>query len=94
MPEHPVVSKDEWTQARKALLAKEKELTRLRDEVSRMRRTLPWVRVDKDYSFEGTSGAVSLAELFAGRNQLVVYHSMFDPATSRWSLCLARRSRS
>ncbi len=80
MPEHPVVSKDEWTRARKALLAKEKELTHIRDAVSKMRRALPWVRVDKAYTFEGPSGPLSLAELFDGKSQLVVYHFMFDPS--------------
>ncbi len=80
MAEHPIVSRDEWTRARTALLAKEKELTRARDEVSALRRALPWVRVATDYTFEGPSGRVSLAELFDGRSQLVVYHFMFDPS--------------
>src|SRR5512143_3670495 len=80
MPAHPVVSNDEWTQARKALLAREKELTRMRDEVSKLRRALPWVRVDKAYTFDSPSGAVSLADLFDGRSQLVVYHFMFEPS--------------
>ncbi len=79
MSKHPVASKVEWTEARKALLAKEKELTRLRDEVSRLRRALPWERVEQAYTFAGPSGPVSLAQLFAGKSQLVVYHFMFDP---------------
>ena len=76
---HKVVSRDEWIEARKLLLAKEKEFTRLRDELSRERRDLPWERVDKRYVFEGPEGKETLAELFAGRSQLVVYHFMFDP---------------
>ena len=65
--------------ARKELLAKEKEFTRLRDELSRQRRELPWELVEKEYVFEGPEGQQSLAELFDGRTQLVVYHFMFDP---------------
>jgi len=79
---HPVVSRGEWESARKALLAREKELTRLRDEVGRERRALPWVKVEKSYVFEGPSGRETLAELFDGRSQLVVYHFMFAP---EWS---------
>ena len=63
----------------KALLAKEKELTRLRDELSRQRRELPWERVEKEYVFDGPSGKETLADLFDGRSQLVVYHFMFTP---------------
>jgi predicted dithiol-disulfide oxidoreductase (DUF899 family) len=80
MESHRVVSRDQWTEARKALLAKEKEFTRLRDQLSRERRELPWVRVDKEYVFEGASGNKTLTELFAGRGQLIVYHFMFDPS--------------
>lgn len=80
MENHKVVSRDEWTAARTRLLAKEKEFTRLRDELSRERRDLPWVRVDKEYVFEGQNGEETLAELFAGRSQLIVYHFMFDPS--------------
>ena len=76
---HPIVSREEWLTARTAFLAKEKEFTRLRDELSRERRALPWVRVDKAYSFDGPRGRLSLADLFAGRSQLVVYHFMFSP---------------
>ena len=79
MSEHKVVSAAEWTAARKALLAKEKEFTRARDELSRERRELPWMLVDKAYRFTGPSGEVTLADLFEGRSQLVVYHFMFDP---------------
>jgi predicted dithiol-disulfide oxidoreductase (DUF899 family) len=80
MDRHHVVSQEAWTQARKELLAKEKEFTRLRDELSRARRELPWVRVDKTYVFEGVNGKATLADLFEGRSQLIVYHFMFDPA--------------
>jgi predicted dithiol-disulfide oxidoreductase (DUF899 family) len=79
MENHKIVSRAEWIEARKRLLAGEKELTRLRDELSRERRALPWVRVDKEYVFEGPDGKQTLPELFAGRSQLVVYHFMFDP---------------
>jgi predicted dithiol-disulfide oxidoreductase (DUF899 family) len=74
-----VVSAAEWLVARKELLRKEKELTRLRDDLSRQRRELPWVRVEKEYPFEGPGGKEKLADLFAGRSQLVVYHFMFGP---------------
>jgi predicted dithiol-disulfide oxidoreductase (DUF899 family) len=74
-----VVSSQEWILARQALLEKEKELTRLRDDLSRQRRELPWERVEKPYIFDGPDGRESLADLFAGRGQLVVYHFMFGP---------------
>jgi predicted dithiol-disulfide oxidoreductase (DUF899 family) len=79
MENHEIVSHDEWLAARKQLLAKEKEFTRLRDQLSRHRRDLPWERVDKDYVFEGPEGRETLAQLFAGRHQLVVYHFMLGP---------------
>ena len=74
---HPVVSHDEWIAARTEFLNKEKELTRLRDEVSAQRRALPWERVAKEYVFDGPDGKESLAALFANRSQLIVYHFMF-----------------
>jgi predicted dithiol-disulfide oxidoreductase (DUF899 family) len=74
-----IVSHEEWLKVRKAHLAKEKEFTRLRDELARERRELPWERVDKDYVFEAPEGRVKLAELFAGRGQLIVQHFMFGP---------------
>jgi predicted dithiol-disulfide oxidoreductase (DUF899 family) len=77
---HDVVSTDDWLEARKDLLDKEKEFTRLRDQLSQQRRDLPWERVDKDYRFAGPTGDVTLADLFAGRQQLIVYHFMFDPS--------------
>ena len=79
MPNHPVVSRHEWTEARKARLAKEKELTRLRDELAWKRRELPWVKVTKRYVFEGPNGQQSLDDLFAARSQLIVYHFMYGP---------------
>lgn len=82
MPRNSVVSREEWTAARIALLAREKALTRLRDETSRERRDLPWVRIDKPYVFEGPDGKESLADLFDGKSQLLVYHFMFDPSWS------------
>jgi predicted dithiol-disulfide oxidoreductase (DUF899 family) len=77
---HRVVSPDQWQTARAALLKKEKEFTKLRDELSRERRALPWERVEKSYVFEGPNGPESLNDLFAGKSQLVVYHFMFNPA--------------
>jgi predicted dithiol-disulfide oxidoreductase (DUF899 family) len=79
MQQHRVVSSAEWLAARKELLAKEKEFTRLRDQLSLQRRELPWERVDKAYVFDGPDGRVSMAELFAGRSQLIVYHFMLGP---------------
>jgi predicted dithiol-disulfide oxidoreductase (DUF899 family) len=79
MQPHKIVSREEWTAARKALMAREKELTRAREALSRERRELPWVKVDKDYVFDGPNGKVTLGELFKGRPQLVVQHVMFAP---------------
>jgi predicted dithiol-disulfide oxidoreductase (DUF899 family) len=77
---HPtVVSHEVWIAARKDLLKKEKEFTRQRDEISRQRRALPWVQVEKAYTFDGPQGKVTLADLFGGRSQLVVYHFMMGP---------------
>ena len=79
MTDHPVVSDGEWLEARRALLDKEKEFTRLRDELSGQRRRLPWRRVETDYVFDGGDGPVSLAELFGPHSQLMIYHFMFGP---------------
>ncbi len=79
MTTHPVVSHEAWLAASRELLAKEKEFTRLRDELSRERRALPWEKVEKDYAFEAPEGRVALADLFGGRSQLLVYHLMFGP---------------
>jgi predicted dithiol-disulfide oxidoreductase (DUF899 family) len=79
MTEAHVGSRAEWLEARRSLLAREKELTRLRDEIAAARRALPWVRVDKPYVFDTEAGPRTLAELFDGRSQLLVYHFMFAP---------------
>jgi predicted dithiol-disulfide oxidoreductase (DUF899 family) len=79
MQPHPIVSREQWIAARKAHLAREKEFTRARDRLSAERRALPWVKVDKTYVFEGPRGKETLADLFAGRRQLVVQHFMFAP---------------
>jgi predicted dithiol-disulfide oxidoreductase (DUF899 family) len=72
MADHPVVSPKPWLEARRALLAKEKEFTRIRDELNAERRALPWVKIEKNYMFETPGGRKSLADLFAGRSQLLV----------------------
>ena len=79
MQPHKIVSREEWIETRKALMAREKELTRARDRLSEERRALPWVKVDKAYVFAGPDGSKTLADLFAGRSQLVVQHFMFAP---------------
>ena len=76
---HRIVSRDEWDAERKTLLAREKELTRLRDQIACERRALPWVRIDKNYVFDAPEGRRTLAELFEGRRQLLVQHFMFAP---------------
>ena len=76
---HPVVPHEQWLQARKALLEKEKAFTRLRDELSEQRRELPWEPVQREYVFEGADGQETLPQLFAGKSQLIVYHFMFAP---------------
>lgn len=79
MIDHQTGTRQEWLAARLELLAAEKELTRRSDEVARQRQDLPWVRVDKEYRFATDDGDASLADLFAGRSQLLVYHFMFGP---------------
>lgn len=79
MTEHEIATQEEWQAARDELLAEEKEHTRRGDELARKRRALPWVRVEKDYGFETPGGTMSLADLFAGRSQLLIYHFMFGP---------------
>jgi predicted dithiol-disulfide oxidoreductase (DUF899 family) len=76
---HSVVSRDRWLAERKTLLAREKELTRLRDEIARERRALPWVRIEKEYVFDTPEGRRTLADLFEGRRQLLVQHFMLGP---------------
>ena len=80
MENHKVVSREEWLVARQEHLVKEKEFTRLRDQLSQQRRELPWVKVDKEYVFIGPNGKETLSELFAERSQLLVYHFMFGPS--------------
>ena len=79
MDQHRIVPRDQWLAARRDFLVKEKEFTRLRDELSSQRRELPWEKVEKDYVFDGPNGKESLGDLFAGKSQLIVYHFMFDP---------------
>ena len=78
LEKHKIVSEEEWIKARKELLIKEKEFTRLRDQLSQQLRDLPWKAVDKEYIFNGPNGKQTLSELFDGRSQLIVYHFMFD----------------
>jgi predicted dithiol-disulfide oxidoreductase (DUF899 family) len=77
---HKIGTREEWAAAREELLAREKEYTRLGDELARQRRELPWVRVEKEYRFDTEDGTRTLAELFEGRSQLAVYHFMFGPS--------------
>jgi predicted dithiol-disulfide oxidoreductase (DUF899 family) len=79
MQPHKIVSRQEWVEARKTLLAREKEFTRARDRLNEERRALPWVRVDKNYAFDGPGGRKTLGDLFKGREQLLVQHFMFAP---------------
>ena len=76
---HPVVSHEEWLEARRVLLEKEKAFTRQGEAMSRLQRNLPWERVAKEYFFDGPAGRETLGDLFAGRSQLIVYHFMFHP---------------
>lgn len=77
--EHKVVSEKQWLAARKKLLAEEKKFSKLRDQLNRKRRDLPWVKIEKEYVFEGPNGEETLSGLFSGRSQLVTYHFMFGP---------------
>jgi predicted dithiol-disulfide oxidoreductase (DUF899 family) len=79
MTEHKICTREEWLAARKELLAREKEHTRLGDELARQRRELPWVRVEKEYEFDTDDGRETLAQLFDGHSQLLVYHFMLGP---------------
>src|SRR6185437_7044690 len=79
MTDHKIVSKTEWTDARRKLLAREKELTDLQEKVAEERRALPWVKVTKDYVFDTPQGKKTLSQLFDGRSQLIVYHFMYGP---------------
>ena len=82
MMQHQIVTHDQWIAARKELLAREKEFTRLRDQLSAERRALPWVKVEKTYVFDGPDGKETLADLFGGRSQLIVKHFMLGPGWS------------
>ncbi len=77
--DHKIVSESEWLEVHKQFLIKEKEFTRLRDQINQQRRNLPWKSVDKEYTFSGPDGMQTLTELFDGKSQLIVYHFMFDP---------------
>src|SRR5215472_3978480 len=79
MTDHKTGTREEWLAAREELLAREKEYTRLGDELARLRRELPWVRVEQEYRFDTDDGPKTLADLFEGRSQLLVYHFMFGP---------------
>ena len=79
MQQRKIVSREEWLAARQDLLAKEKEFTGLRDQLTRSRQELPWVKVEKDYRFAGPSGKQTLSDLFEGRSQLIIYHFMYGP---------------
>ena len=85
MTEHRIGTQEEWQAERNELLKEEKELTRRGDELTKKRRELPWVAVEKDYRFETEDGAKTLADLFDGRSQLLVYHFMFGPAWTAMS---------
>ena len=80
LKDHKIVSEEKWIEARKSLLKKEKEFTALRGQLNEQRRELPWKAVNKEYLFEGSKGKETLAELFDGRSQLIIYHFMFDPS--------------
>src|SRR3954469_23712025 len=80
----PVVSSQAWASAREQLLVKEKEMTRARDALAAERRRMPWQAVDKAYAFDGPDGKASLADLCAGRRQLIVYRACFDPGVHGW----------
>src|SRR2546426_5693512 len=84
MTEHEVGTREEWLAARTALLAEEKELTRRSDELARKRQKLPWVAVEKEYTFEAEDGTKTLADLFDGRSQLLAYHFVFGPTVEGW----------
>lgn len=79
MQTHKIVSREEWIKARKELLIKEKQFTRLRDELSAERRELPWVKVEKEYIFDNTGRALTLLDLFKDKSQLLIYHFMLGP---------------
>jgi predicted dithiol-disulfide oxidoreductase (DUF899 family) len=81
----PIVSPEEWMASREELLVKEKELTKARDALAAERRRMPWMAVDKDYRFEGPNGPATLADLFAGRRQLIVYRAFYGPEVTLYA---------
>src|SRR3981081_3949192 len=81
----PIVSPEEWSAARQKLLVKEKEATRARDALAAERRRMPWMAVEKEYSFEGPNGRASLADLFEGRRQLIVYRAFYGPEVTTYA---------
>jgi predicted dithiol-disulfide oxidoreductase (DUF899 family) len=87
MTTHPIATRQAWLEARRDLLAAEKDLTRRSDQVAQLRRQLPWVRIEKDYIFEGPDGRQRLADLFDGRSQLLVQHFMFTPGDETEEVC-------
>src|SRR3989440_3188077 len=90
MTKHKTGTREQWLAARLELLEAEKDLTHRSDELARRRQALPWVRIDKQYKFETEKGSASLADLFGGRSQLLIYHFMFGPDyTSGWPSCSA-----
>ena len=103
MKNPPIVTAEEWDAARKRLLVKEKELTRVRDAMAAERRRMPWLAVEKEYTFDSPQGTMSLLDLFEGRRQLIVYRAFFDPAwtagpttraaAARWSPTRSPTSR-
>ena len=84
MQTQPIVTSQEWEEARQQLLVKEKELTRAKDALAAERRRMPWLLVDKQYAFEGPEGTASLSDLFGGRRQLIVYRAFFEPGVYGW----------
>jgi predicted dithiol-disulfide oxidoreductase (DUF899 family) len=90
---HPVVTREQWLIARTELLKQEKEFTRLRDKINAHRRGVPWIRVEKNYIFQGPSGPQTLADLFDGRSQLLVKHFMFAPGWKAGCVSCSIRTR-
>jgi predicted dithiol-disulfide oxidoreductase (DUF899 family) len=84
MKSHPIVTPGEWEAARQQLLVKEKEVSRAKDALAAERRRMPWLAVDKDYTFDGPEGQASLLEVFEGRRQLIVYRAFFEPGVYGW----------
>jgi len=86
----PIVSPQEWDEARDRLLVKEKELTRARDAMAAQRRRMPWMAVEEDYRFQGPNGPASLLDLFEGRRQLIVYRAFYGPEVTTYATVVSR----